>query len=58
MKKIFIVAAYQGHQEIVKALLNHAAYIEAKDNDRNTPLFFGNFLCNCSIKFWMNLIMY
>jgi ankyrin repeat protein len=49
MKKIFNVAAYQGHQEIVKALLNHAANIEAKDNDGNTPLFFGIFLYNCWI---------
>jgi ankyrin repeat protein len=37
-------ASGNGHMEVVKALLNHNAIIDLKDNSGRTPLSFGLFL--------------
>ena len=41
---VLFQAAYEGHIEVVKELINHNAVIEAKDNHGNTPLILGNLL--------------
>ena len=38
---VLFKAAYRGHEEVVRVLLNHNADIEAKVNYGNTPLIIG-----------------
>ncbi len=41
---IVFIAAYKGHKEVVKELLNHNADIEAKNSNGTTPLIKGIFV--------------